>query len=696
MKIIMSLLIWLFCMGMTYLIGDIALSSELSKYVQSADTTAVYIVGSLVIVAFYVCWYLLRKDNRLYDILVPVCVLLIWGLSRRKILFAGANGMLYSISKDLNRAYGMKSQLIDIEYVSIEAVLEFVLFVVAVAAFFAIYMIYRCNSLLIAMGAAFLMVTFGAVLDIRVSPVGIVLTVVSVIALRYVMARQGMHVSLMINILLPILCLCASMLVALFTYEWLYDRSVGARGAILEFADSVEAFVTGDLGKGYSKYYKIDDTEVNPSDEVVNEIYRDEKPDGNLYVTARSYVTYEGGTWKGRDSGYEPDNKVYTTYDESIFAVLHRDVADMAEGQNVFSNELSDSIVQYIRSHINYTISPGAYREAEDPVVYALYEGHEGYCIHFATAAAIAFRCVDIPSKYNVGYVVPSTAWKIQSDGTYKAEVLDKYSHAWTIVYDIGKDEWVIVDATPLADRSDILDIPPEPEITDADTQMPSTEETTTEIYTEQTTEQEEIQTEETTSSENITDSQNDTETPGGTATSGDNSDGNTDPGSHGGSGVVNRRFAGTIIIAVAIVLLCALAVSLRRRIIVSRRRIKMKDRNRIKAIYEISSAIYEMLRYAGFRDDTIVDDSCYAEEVSRQFKFITGNEFKQFISCVQAAIYGDVIPDDDQMRAAGRMYNKVRAYTYWSLSTRGRIVWKYVRCYDVASHKKNKHVRKE
>ena len=696
MKIIMSLLIWLFCMGMTYLVGDIALSSELSKYVQSANTTAVYIVGSLVIVAFYACWYLLRKENGLYDILVPVCVLLIWGLSRRKILFAGAKGMLYSISKDLNRAYGMKSQLIDIEYVSIEAVLEFVLFVVAVAAFFTVYMIYRCNSLLIAMGAAFLLVTCGAVLDIRTSPVGIVLTVVSVIALRYVMARQGMHMSVVINILCPILCLCASMLVALFTYEWFYDRSVGARGAILEFADSVEAFVTGDLGKGYSKYYKIDDTEVNPSDEVVNEIFRDEKPDGNLYVTARSYVTYEDGTWKGRDAGYEPDNKVYTTYDESTFVVLHKDIADMAEGRKVFSNALSDSIVQYIRSHINYTISPGAYRDGEDPVVYALYEGHEGYCIHFATAAAIAFRCVDVPSKYNVGYVVPSTAWKIQSDGTYKAEVLDKYSHAWTTVYDVEKDEWVIVDATPLADRSDVLDIPPEPEITDADTQTPSTEEITTETYTEQTTEQEVTQTEEATSSESTTVSQQDTETPDVTDQSGNNGDGHADPGSQDGSGVVNSRFAGTIIIAAAVLLLCALAVSVRRRIIVSRRRRKLKDRNRIKAIYEISVAIYDMLRYAGLCDDAIADDGCYAKEVSEQFKFIKGNEFTKFISCVQAAVYGDVIPDDDQMRAAGRMYNKVRAYTYWSLSTRDRIVWKYIRCYDVASHKKNKHVRKE
>ena len=61
----------------------------------------------------------------------------------------------------------------------------------------------------------------------------------------------------------------------------------------------MEYFLSGESNKGYSGYYKVDDSEVNPGDEVVDEIIREDKPQGNLYVKSRSYVTYENGSWHG-------------------------------------------------------------------------------------------------------------------------------------------------------------------------------------------------------------------------------------------------------------------------------------------------------------------------------------------------------------------------------------------------------------
>lgn len=155
MRVVLGLAVWALSLGMTYLVGDIAYSSDINKYMDSANLVGAYIIGSLVIALVYSLWYILRKEQRILDIVVPVTVLLGWGLARRKLLYAGGKGMVYSIAYDLKKVYGIKTGLIDLDYVSVSAVTEFVLFIVAVSMFFATYMIYRCNSLMIAIGLAF-------------------------------------------------------------------------------------------------------------------------------------------------------------------------------------------------------------------------------------------------------------------------------------------------------------------------------------------------------------------------------------------------------------------------------------------------------------------------------------------------------------------------------------------------------------
>ena len=152
MRVVLGLAVWALSLGMTYLVGDIAYSSDINKYMDSANLVGAYIIGSLVIALVYSLWYILRKEQRILDIVVPVTVLLGWGLARRKLLYAGGKGMVYSIAYDLKKVYGIKTGLIDLDYVSVSAVTEFVLFIVAVSMFFATYMIYRCNSLMIAIG----------------------------------------------------------------------------------------------------------------------------------------------------------------------------------------------------------------------------------------------------------------------------------------------------------------------------------------------------------------------------------------------------------------------------------------------------------------------------------------------------------------------------------------------------------------
>lgn len=706
MRVVLGLAVWALSLGMTYLVGDIAYSSDINKYMDSANLVGAYIIGSLVIALVYSLWYILRKEQRILDIVVPVTVLLGWGLARRKLLYAGGKGMVYSIAYDLKKVYGIKTGLIDLDYVSVSAVMEFVLFIVAVSMFFATYMIYRCNSLMIAIGLAFLFMLAGATLSVPVSAPGVVLTVLSLIVARYVLMRMGQPLSVVWNIAVPVTVFAACLVVTLLVYDSVYDRGVKEQGKLLDMVDNMEYFLSGESNKGYSGYYKVDDSEVNPGDEVVDEIIREDKPQGNLYVKSRSYVTYENGSWHGRADGHSPDDEVMVYYDKDTFARYESEIQGYAPDKK-FSNEVMDKLVTYIRQHMSYTTAPKKFTEGEDPVNSAMYDVHEGYCVHFASAAAVGFRILGISTVYNTGYVVPSSAWIKQSDGTYRAVVLDKYSHAWIEAYSEDAGDWVIVDATPLGDRADTLGIPKEPDYSgdntadnsSDDTEEPETSEetsspdVTTEATTDSTTQMSE-NTEVTTETDG--DSSNGTGENGNQVDVPNDGSGDAQSGSPGDAGdglseLVQNRVFRTVVVVLAVILILWGAVIFRRRTIVARRRRRLVGRNRISAIYEMSTAMYDMMVFSGAIENVSENDTEYADTVTESCSFIKGDEFTEFIKWVQAAVYGRVEPDDRQIAAARKLYTKVRAYTYLGLGFKDRFVWKYVKCYDCGGRRRKR-----
>lgn len=706
MRVVLGLAVWALSLGMTYLVGDIAYSSDINKYMDSTNLVGAYIIGSLVIALVYSLWYILRKEQRILDIVVPVTVLLGWGLARRKLLYAGGKGMVYSIAYDLKKVYGIKTGLIDLDYVSVSAVTEFVLFIVAVSMFFATYMIYRCNSLMIAIGLAFLFMLAGATLSVPVSAPGVVLTVLSLIVARYVLMRMGQPLSVVWNIAVPVTVFAACLVVTLLVYDSVYDRGVKEQGKLLDMVDNMEYFLSGESNKGYSGYYKVDDSEVNPGDEVVDEIIREDKPQGNLYVKSRSYVTYENGSWHGRADGHSPDDEVMVYYDKDTFARYESEIQGYAPDKK-FSNEVMDKLVTYIRQHMSYTTAPKKFTEGEDPVNSAMYDVHEGYCVHFASAAAVGFRILGISTVYNTGYVVPSSAWIKQSDGTYRAVVLDKYSHAWIEAYSEDASDWVIVDATPLGDRADTLGIPKEPDYSgdntadnsSDDTEEPETSEetsspdVTTEATTDSTTQMSE-NTEVTTETDG--DSSNGTGENGNQVDVPNDGSGDAQSGSPGDAGdglseLVQNRVFRTVVVVLAVILILWGAVIFRRRTIVARRRRRLVGRNRISAIYEMSTAMYDMMVFSGAIQNVSENDTEYADTVTESCSFIKGDEFTEFIKWVQAAVYGRVEPDDRQIAAARKLYTKVRAYTYLGLGFKDRFVWKYVKCYDCGGRRRKR-----
>lgn len=84
----------------------------------------------------------------------------------------------------------------------------------------------------------------------------------------------------------------------------------------------------------------------------------------------------------------------------------------------------------------------------EDYVEHFLWEEQAGYCTHFATAATLLFRCLDVPARYASGYQVNSDDFVSQGFSSYLAEVPDDMAHAWTEIY-VTNVGWIPVETTP-------------------------------------------------------------------------------------------------------------------------------------------------------------------------------------------------------------------------------------------------------
>lgn len=699
MKIVIGIFVWTLSMGFAYLLGDISFGSDINKYIQTGEVAIYYVIASLIIAAFYLAWFTLRKEQRLLDIGGPIVILLVWGLARRKVLAEGAGGMLYSIAFCLKKNYGLNTAMTDSYYISIDGIKEFVIFVVAISMFFAAYMIYRQSSLMISTGLGFIYMSFGAVLDVDVSIPAVALTLLSIIVLRYVVVRENQPGLSVYDAAGHLIIFAVCIIVAAFAYTGIYELGMKKQGQVVSFADSIEYFLMGDSGHGYSSYYRINDKEVKTTDEVVDELVRDVPPEGNLYVTSRRYVVYEDGVWRNRDIGYEVDDPVYVTFDKVDFGRYIDEISDISRGADGFSYDRSEKLTDYIRQHISYTVKPEAFDKTVDPVMYALYTGHQGYCIHFATAAAIGLRAMGVQTRYSTGYVVPASAWQQLPDGRYSAKILDRYSHAWIEAYDKAYDVWTIVDATPLGDMADEFKSPDERD-DEGELEKPSeiTTEATENMISEKATE---VTTQEQTSEQVTENVAYEEEEPSwsGTLPGGDD-DGVT--GDEGGtledSGLSELLSGRPFKVFVTILLVCSLtflSISLRRHIIVSRRRKKLSGRNRILSVYEMSHAIYEMLEFSGMAVPQNMDDMEYAAFVTENCKGIKGDEFRRFVAIVQAAVYGHIPPTDRELTLARRLYVKIRTYLYLECNMRKRFVWKYIKCYDTLSWRKNRS-RKE
>lgn len=122
----------------------------------------------------------------------------------------------------------------------------------------------------------------------------------------------------------------------------------------------------------------------------------------------------------------------------------------------------ASAILDYLEENAVYKLDVASTPVGEDYVEYFLFESHEGFCAHFASAAVLMFRHCGIPARYATGYSASASFFSRTEDNLYTANLTGAQAHAWAEVYVDGVG-WVPVEATPGAaafagdNRSELL-----------------------------------------------------------------------------------------------------------------------------------------------------------------------------------------------------------------------------------------------
>ncbi len=156
--------------------------------------------------------------------------------------------------------------------------------------------------------------------------------------------------------------------------------------------------------------------------------------------------------------------KLADTLDSEIYHDLPDSTRDWAEdlvaiiiGDATDTATKAKRIADYVRSSATYNLGTSRMPSyATDFAQWFLEDSGTGYCVHFATAAAVLLRAAGIPAQYVEGLTFMSG-----KDGL-EISVLSSNAHAWVEYYD-ESNNCHILDATP-ADG-----IPDDPPITDSD-----------------------------------------------------------------------------------------------------------------------------------------------------------------------------------------------------------------------------------
>lgn len=105
--------------------------------------------------------------------------------------------------------------------------------------------------------------------------------------------------------------------------------------------------------------------------------------------------------------------------------------------------QTASAVAAYVRTSASYDRGSTAMPQEEtDFALWFLEEADRGYCVHFATAAAVLLRSAGIPARYVTGYRTDTVAGET-------VKVTSDDAHAWVEYYNYRTWTWNILEATP-------------------------------------------------------------------------------------------------------------------------------------------------------------------------------------------------------------------------------------------------------
>ena len=145
----------------------------------------------------------------------------------------------------------------------------------------------------------------------------------------------------------------------------------------------------------------------------------------------------------GGASATPPDlNSPYLALPDATRARAEVLLADILGGASS-TVEKAEKIGDYVRASARYDLNPSRIGEGEtDFALWFLEDAEAGYCVHFATAAAVLLRAAGIEARYVSGYLVKT------APGT-PADITEKNAHAWAEYYEPTLGVWLVLEATP-------------------------------------------------------------------------------------------------------------------------------------------------------------------------------------------------------------------------------------------------------
>lgn len=229
-------------------------------------------------------------------------------------------------------------------------------------------------------------------------------------------------------------------------------------------------------GREDSTQHSLDIRFASGVDVAAVPYYSVQSADSDIYVSSDgrnysvSYYSFDGSLDSLRlPEEYTQDEVRYRSYASRKYTELPQDTkADVLylihqAGLNADSPDIISEVASYVRNCASYDLDTQSY-PTEDYAVYFLQNAETGYCVHYATAAAVIYRALGIPARVTDGFLFRAQA------GEY-VDVLQANEHAWVEVYLDGLG-WIPVEVTGSGGVTE-----PAPQET-AGTETPEAEET--------------------------------------------------------------------------------------------------------------------------------------------------------------------------------------------------------------------------